>query len=92
MSHSNRSGILEPVENTKRMSSSSAPAATVSNVDDDTVIDSHPGSLQSFYNALPEERAKALTKLPVANVREVASNNSFDRDFLKDVLGSLVER
>jgi hypothetical protein len=92
MSNPNRSGILEGIENTKRISTSSAPAATMSAVEDATVIDSHPGSLQSLYNALPEEREKVLTKLPVADVQEITSNNSFDREFLKGVLGSLVER
>jgi hypothetical protein len=92
MSHSNRSGVLEGVENTTRISTSSAPAATASNVEDLTVVVSRPASSQAPYSALPEEREKALAKLPIATIREVAANNSFDREFLKNVLGSLVER
>jgi hypothetical protein len=90
MSIQNRPRMLEGVENTKRISTSSAPAAAESIVEYATV--SHPESLQSPYDALPEERAKVLTKLPVADIQGVASNNSFDREFLKGVLGSLVER
>jgi len=91
MSIQNRSCILEGVENTKRISTSSAPAAS-SNVGDTTVIDTRLGSFQSLYSALPQEREKVLTKLPVAEVKWVKLNNSFDREFLKGVLGALVER
>jgi len=76
-------------ENTKRISTSSAPAATASNIGD---VDNLLGSLQSLYSALPQEREKVLTKLPVAEVKWVKINNSFDREFLKGVLGALVER
>jgi hypothetical protein len=90
MSIQNRSCILEGVENTKRISTSSAP--TASNVGDTTVVDTRLGSLQTLYSALPPEREKVLTKLPVAEVKWVKLNNSFDREFLKGVLGALVDR
>ena len=92
MSIQNRPRTLEGVENTKRVSTSSAPTGTMSNVEDVTVIGSHSGNLQSPYCRLPQEREKALTKLPVADAIGVTPNNSFDREFLKGVLGSLVER
>jgi hypothetical protein len=92
VSFQNRSRTLEGVENTKRLSSSSVPTGTVSNVEGATVIGSHPGSLQSSYCALPQDREKVLTKLPVADVKGVVSTNSFDREFLKGVLGSLIDR
>lgn len=87
MSNSNRSGIFEGVE-IKRISTSS-PRVTAEDI---TVVESLPEGLRSPYSALPEEREKALTKLPVPVVKDVMLNNSFDREFLKKVLGSLVER
>ena len=71
-----------------RISTSSPRAAT----EDITVVESLPEGLRSPYSTLPEERENVLAKLPVAVVKDVTLNNSFDREFLKNVLGSLVER
>jgi len=83
--------VLEAVENTKRVSSSSAPAASF-NVEDVTIVGRHPDDTQLPRNALPEERGMALVKLPVADIKDVVTDNLFDREFLKGVLGSLIER
>ena len=83
--------MLEAVENTKRTSSSSAPAASF-NAEDDTVIGRHPEDTQLPRSALPEERGMALVKLPVADIKDVVTENVFDREFLKGALGSLIER
>jgi len=77
------------VQNTRNVTS---PVVGRSNVEDITANDSNRGCTPLLYNFLPEAREKALLKLPVVENTKIISENLFDREFLKGVLGPLTER
>jgi hypothetical protein len=77
------------VQNTRNVT---FPVVGRSNVEDITAIDSNRGCTPVLYNFLPDAREKALLKLPVVEIAKLISENLFDREFLKGVLGPLTER
>jgi len=89
---SNRSKGLDS-ENSKGNASLSSTPDVSGHAEDITVVDS---TIQSSYGFLPSKREVSLSKLPVVYIKDIGSDNSFDRDFLKNALGegssSLIKR